>query len=695
MEIIASTQSRQHFLSGIDKPESGKPESGKPESGKPESGKPESGKPESGKPGPREHKAAVQGEDGGTYCKPHCKCRGRTYSERTFANMRRFPFSMNIDESTSNNNKKVLSMLVRYYHDDLRKVMVEHLGSLEILRVDAASLEKVLCDFFVKNNIPWQNLVSLLMDSCAVMRGSKTGLETRIQQHCPNLLDVDGDSCHHIHNAAKKFSEGFDGYLERVFSDLQVDHQWSPDQVMYLKEVAMILNLPVSSPQRGFVNHRWLSAYDASMATHAMMPAYQVLYYGFLSTADKELYKEPLESIFTKHNVNQTARARGEVVQDKLAKKGMTPQGRERKKRICQKLWHEETTTVLQLSLYKGVLAILKDYVMIFQGSQTLVHKLHDLQLELFLACLACFVKAEHITKLSPRALRELVLEDHMLLPSKDVYVGQEADTFRSQNPKHALLVPFLASVRKAYITTAVYLQKKLPLNSPTLIALSALDPLLRGHSQATLQLKRLSAMLNHLLPEDQDLSRELVQFSVDLTLPRYKEGDGMVDWWGHVFHQPGKYPALSALAKCCLSIFHGPRVESSFSLMNEIIDQRSGNMNVETFNAIQTAKYVLQSRGQTAVQMFERSDVKFGESLGESFSLQDVVNDGPSPEEEVVHPERPDPGEAEEAYHSDVEAHGIALDDDLSHITLTSENFSLSGLCEKLCVLLKFFTVQ
>ncbi|KAF3859024.1 hypothetical protein F7725_021423, partial [Dissostichus mawsoni] len=42
-------------------------------------------------------------------------------------------------------------------------------------------------------------------------------------------------------------------------------------------------------------------------------------------------------------------------------------------------------------------------------------------------------------------------------------------------------------------------------------------------------------------------------------------------------------------MVKCCLSIFHGPRVESSFSLMNEVIDQRSGNMNVPTFNAIQT----------------------------------------------------------------------------------------------------------
>lgn len=46
---------------------------------------------------------------------------------------------------------------------------------------------------------------------------------------------------------------------------------------------------------------------------------------------------------------------------------GMTPQCRERKRRVCQKLWHEETTTVLRLSIYMGVLAILKEYVMVFQ----------------------------------------------------------------------------------------------------------------------------------------------------------------------------------------------------------------------------------------------------------------------------------------------------------------------------------------
>ncbi|KAL7860999.1 hypothetical protein AOLI_G00173480 [Acnodon oligacanthus] len=60
-----------------------------------------------------------------------------------------------------------------------------------------------------------------------------------------------------------------------------------------------------------------------------------------------------------------------------------------------------------------------------------------------------------------------------------------------------------------------------------------------------------------------------------------------------------------------------------------------------------------------------------FGQSMGESFSLQVIVNDGLGPEEVLVHPGQPDPGEAEEAYHSDVEAHGDALDADF--LTLRS----------------------
>ena len=67
-----------------------------------------------------------------------------------------------------------------------------------------------------------------------------------------------------------------------------------------------------------------------------------------------------------------------------------------------------------------------------------------------------------------------------------------------------------------------------------------------------------------------------------------------------------------------------------------------------------------------------------FGQSAGESgpFSLKDIVNDGPGPEEEVVQPGQPHP-ESDEAYQSDVEAHDDVLDVIMPHITLTSDETS------------------
>lgn len=119
--------------------------------------------------------------------------------------------------------------------------------------------------------------------------------------------------------------------------------------------------------------------------------------------------------------------------------------------------------------------------------------------------------------------------------------------------------------------------------------------------------LGRLSVMLRHLLTADQDIQRELVWFNVDLTVPSFKQGESIVEWWGHVFDKSDKFPSLSVMVKCCLSIFHVPRVESSFTLMNDVIDQKSDNMTVQTFNAIQTVKYSLQTTGKTAVQLFRR----------------------------------------------------------------------------------------
>ena len=62
------------------------------------------------------------------------------------------------------------------------------------------------------------------------------------------------------------------------------------------------------------------------------------------------------------------------------------------------------------------------------------------------------------------------------------------------------------------------------------------------------------------------------------------------------------------------LTIFHGPRVECSFSVTGDVMDTKSGRMNVSTYSAIQMVKYSLNAKTSHAfrlksVQVFQRSD--------------------------------------------------------------------------------------
>lgn len=118
---------------------------------------------------------------------------------------------------------------------------------------------------------------------------------------------------------------------------------------------------------------------------------------------------------------------------------------------------------------------------------------------------------------------------------------------------------------------------------------------------------------MSHLLPCNIDTDREILRYNVDQALPSYEEGGDVVQWWACVF-KTEKYPALSQAVKAALSIFHGPLVESSFSSMGNIIDQKSTSMKISTFSAVQTVKYTLQNRKQTGVEMFKTDDTKFGE---------------------------------------------------------------------------------
>ena len=70
----------------------------------------------------------------------------------------------------------------------------------------------------------------MFVDSASLMRGHKSGLETRIREEvAPRLVDIDGDACHHVHNITKRFCSYFENFVENLFRQIYTDFATSAD----------------------------------------------------------------------------------------------------------------------------------------------------------------------------------------------------------------------------------------------------------------------------------------------------------------------------------------------------------------------------------------------------------------------------------------------------------------------------------
>lgn len=167
-----------------------------------------------------------------------------------------------------------------------------------------------------------------------------------------------------------------------------------------------------------------------------------------------------------------------------------------------------------------------------------------------------------------------------------------------------------MQQVFKAYTVTGRYLQSKLPIDSPTLQSLSALDPLARGHSVTMTHLHHLFDSFQHLLPigEHFDVHAEVMQYNVDASIDKMEE-ENVIKFWVSK-QMKDRYPQLTRIAAAALSCFHGAAVESSFNIMGDIVTTKRSRTTVTTFNAYQTVKYSLRTHQKTAIDRFRRTNV-------------------------------------------------------------------------------------
>ena len=95
-------------------------------------------------------------------------------------------------------------------------------------------------------------------------------------------------------------------------------------------------------------------------------------------------------------------------------------------------------------------------------------------------------------------------------------------------------------------------------------------------------------------------------QFTSDNGLA-YKEGVRIDHWWAGVT-KTQKYPMLCRVTWAALTIFHGPKVESTFSIMSGILNPQCSRLKTSSVSAIQTVKYYIKASGKSAIDLMKRS---------------------------------------------------------------------------------------
>ena len=189
---------------------------------------------------------------------------------------------------------------------------------LNLPTVKSETVFKADLDLINEKELPWCNLMGVLMDTCSVMRGSKNGFEIKLRESV-----APAHSCHHIYNACKKFT------TEQLYQDTYNDFKWSEDIRVILKDICEWLSVTYRRPEM-FIATRCLSVYDVTHSTIYMFDVYAIFYFSFLRKEDKKLCKSMLNAIYSYHILSDEETNQNEL---KRIETEQINEGRKRKKR--------------------------------------------------------------------------------------------------------------------------------------------------------------------------------------------------------------------------------------------------------------------------------------------------------------------------------------------------------------------------
>ena len=143
-------------------------------------------------------------------------------------------------------------------------------------------------------------------------------------------MNIDGDLCHRVQNAVKKFCKPFEKHLVNLWRDIHNDIKFSADIKAALQELCLLLDLPYKKPSEA-VPHRWLAAYNVTTNNMPMYDALFLLYNSWMNKEDQAIYRDDKDLIFEQNGCTEKAKESVLLIQKQMKKKGLTIKGKARK----------------------------------------------------------------------------------------------------------------------------------------------------------------------------------------------------------------------------------------------------------------------------------------------------------------------------------------------------------------------------
>lgn len=137
-------------------------------------------------------------------------------------------FTFIFDEATTNQKKKQMDLLLRFWNEELNQIVTRYLGSLYFGRATAADLASMLEDIMNSDeyDIPWERLFFLSSDGPNINKAVWRKLNEKIKgKGYKGLVALITCTLHIMHNAFRKGTSvgGFGEMAEQLAFDL---HAW-------------------------------------------------------------------------------------------------------------------------------------------------------------------------------------------------------------------------------------------------------------------------------------------------------------------------------------------------------------------------------------------------------------------------------------------------------------------------------------